>query len=68
MANEAPTIRYQCDNPGCGVDRMSRTNLAVYGTCKECGTGTMRRKVLSCTGAPSCVCPGCYPAGWPELR
>jgi hypothetical protein len=26
--------------------------------------GETGEKVLSCSGAPGCVCPACYPAGW----
>lgn len=55
MADDAPLIHYQCDNPGCEMRRTSRTNLAVYGTCKECGTGVMRRKVPE-TSLMRCAC------------
>ena len=24
-------------------------------------------KSIPCSGAPGCVCPACYPQGWPEL-
>jgi hypothetical protein len=50
--------KYRCSNDGCGVERTSKTDLAVYGTCKECGVGVMRRVLPTCTctlpiGSPS---------------
>lgn len=36
-------MKYRCDNDRCGTERSSHTDLAVYGTCKECRCGWMRR-------------------------
>lgn len=37
------TYLYRCEIEQCGAEKRSRTKLAVYGTCKDCETGFMRR-------------------------
>jgi hypothetical protein len=38
-----PLALYRCDNSECGWERCSATNLAIYGTCKACRFGLLRR-------------------------
>jgi hypothetical protein len=34
---------YRCDADSCGAERYSTGRLAIYGTCRECGCGLLRR-------------------------
>lgn len=38
-----PKIRYVCDNQRCGAEKTSSTNLRIYGDCRECNSGVLRR-------------------------
>jgi hypothetical protein len=57
--------KYRCDNDGCGVEKTSTTELAIFGTCRECGTGTLRRTMTS-IGETRYKCTVCL-TGYDEM-
>lgn len=49
MADARPLICYVCSL--CGSARTSRWNRAIYGTCRKCNSGVLRRRSAPAEGA-----------------